>query len=111
MAKKFVARYFYTASGKFEGETTEGWFWNKKKKKVQVPTERLADYDNFCQSVESIYNDLDSEGYDVVNIIPLAIGASEPNHAKLKDGSSTYLGDAGFSVTRGAVIVGKLRTS
>lgn len=39
----------------------------------------------------------------MVNIVPIAMGTSE--HCKQSNGN--YVGDVGFSITRGAVIVGK----
>ncbi len=111
MQKKFVARWFYSGIGKYEDEITEGLLWWKKKKTVQVPTPRTADYDNFVESLESIYNKLDEEGYEVVNVLPLNLGTSEPNHAILTNGNKNYLGDVGFSVTRGAVVIGRLKST
>ena len=76
---------------------------------MKVESPRTADYQSFADSIEKIYNDMDAEGYDVHQIIPLAIGASEPMHARLSNGQDNYLGEVGLSVTRGAVVVGKLR--
>ena len=54
---------------------------------------------------EEKYNQLDAEGYDVINVVPISMGQSE--NCKRSDG--TYVGDVGFSITRGAVVVGKKR--
>lgn len=109
--KKFKTIWFYAPVGKFENVVSEGWFWNKKYKKVKEDEPRTADYDAFSQSIEDAYNALDADGYEVDNIIPLSIGASEPKHAVYKNGTTNYLGDVGFSVTRGAIVVGKLKGS
>ncbi|CAG74584.1 hypothetical protein ECA1678 [Pectobacterium atrosepticum SCRI1043] len=109
--KKFVTRWFYAGIGKYEDQVTEGYFWWKKTKSVELPTSRLADYDQFSKALEDTYNKLDEEGYEVVNILPLNLGTSEQNHAILSNGNKKYLGDTGFSVTRGAIVVGKLKNS
>lgn len=51
------------------------------------------------------YNKLDQAGYDVVNVVPVAIGTSDQCYQSNKN----YVGDVGYSITRGAVVVGKLR--
>lgn len=107
---KFVTRWLYASVGDYENIVEEGWFWNKKRRVVKQASPRTANYDEFADGIAKIYNDLDFEGYDVVNIIPLAIGASESVHAKINaSGQNTYLGETGFSVTRGAIVVGRKR--
>ncbi|GAB7217742.1 hypothetical protein OS42_43560 [Dickeya oryzae] len=59
----------------------------KKTKSVELPTSRLADYDQFSKALEDTYNKLDEEGYEVVNILPLNLGTSEKNHAILSNGN------------------------
>ncbi len=107
--KQFTTRWFYAPVGKFEDVQTVGWPWNRKRKKTVEDSFRTADYEVFAQQLEDVYNALDVEGYDVHQVLPLAIGASEPNHAQLENGKLNYLGEVGFSVTRGAIVVGKLR--
>ena len=65
----------------------------------------------FVKILRISITDSTKRAIDVVNIIPLNIGSSEPNHALLKNGAHNYLGDTGYSITRGAVVVGKLRES
>ena len=107
--QKFITRWFYASVGKYQDVKTVGWFWNKEDVKCEVDISRTADYDEFAQKLEDIYNELDELGYDVHQVLPLNIGATEPNHATLQNGNPTYLGEIGFSVTRGAIVVGKLR--
>lgn len=107
--KKYATKWFYAPVGKYTDVETTGWFWNKKSKVVKKDAPRTADYQAFADSLEAVYNDLDAEGYDVHQVLPLEIGASEPIHAVLKNNDPTYLGEVGFSVTRGAIVVGKLR--
>ena len=107
---KFVTKWFYASVGEYENVQSEGWFWNKKYKKVKEQTPRAANYEEFSKLLADTYNDLDKEGYDVVNVIPLALGASEPVHATMNNnGGKTYLGETGYSVTRGAIVVGRRR--
>ena len=111
MKKKFVTHYFYAGIGKYEEQVEEGYLWWEKTTRVKFPTPRLADYEQFTKSLEDIYNKLDKEGYEVVNILPLNLGTSEGNYSTLNNGTKTYIGDIGFSVTRGAIVVGKLKDS
>lgn len=74
-----------------------------KTKQKKFYGERAVDIAKFSQQLENIYNDFDGKGYDVVNIVPIAMGTSEHG----KQSNENYVGDVGFSITRGAVIVGK----
>lgn len=111
MNPKFKTAWFYSPIAKLTEKQISGlWFWKSIKTVVQdVP--QAADYEHFCATLEKIYNQFDEDGYDVVNIIPLNLGTSEPNHAILKNGDKTYLGDTGYSITRGTIVVGKRRDS
>ena len=112
MAKqKFISDWFLTAWGKVDvdREVSSGWF-SKKTVTVKESNPRFADYAQFAAKLEEIYTTFDAEGYDVVNVLPLAVGSDEAVHAVLKrSGDSNYLGQVGFSVTRGVVAIGKLR--
>ncbi len=107
--KKFRTVWFCAPAGESDNEVSEGWFWNKKHKKVKTTEPRIANYDQLSQSIEDAHNELDVEGYDVTHIIPLNIGSSESQHPSYFQGSTVDLGDIGFSVTRGVIVVGKLR--
>ena len=112
MKKKFVTDWFYSPVEKYSEKKIKGfWFWKSVVTVItQIP--QTGDYDHYCERLEDIYNKFDSEGYDVVNILPLDLGSSEPNHAILNDsGKKTYLGETSYSVTRGAVVIGKLRAA
>jgi hypothetical protein len=106
--KKFITTWFYAPVGHFDDVATSGFFWNKKRTPVKTPSQRTADYDAFAKQLEEIYNQFDSDGYDVHEVLPLNIGATESVHSKI-GGKDNYVGETGFSVTRGAVVVGKLR--
>lgn len=109
MKQKFITSWFYSPIAKnTEHQLTGFWFW-KSVKKVSHDVPQAADYQHFCEQLEQIYNDFDEKGYDVVNIVPLNLGTSQPNHSVLPNGQRNYLGDTSFSITRGTVVVGKLR--
>jgi uncharacterized protein (UPF0297 family) len=107
--QKFKTTWFYAPVGYYEEVKTVGWLWNKKKVNVKNPAPQTADYDQFSEFLEKAYQSFDEDGYDVINVIPLALGASDSCYARLENGKSNYLGETGFSVTRGAIVVGKLR--
>lgn len=100
MSKKFITTWFYSPVD--SEEKAAGLFGNKVKK---VYDPRSVNFDLFAQTLEETYNSFDDQGYDVVNVIPVAMGTSE--HCKQSNGN--YVGDVGFSLTRGAVVVGKRR--
>lgn len=58
------------------------------------------------QKLAESYNKLDSAGYEVINIVPINIGSSDQCFQENKN----YVGDVGYSITRGAVVVGKLKS-
>ena len=106
--KKFITTWFYAPVGHFDDVAASGLLWNRKLTPVKVPSPRTADYDAFAQQLEEIYNQFDEDGYDVHEILPLNIGATESVHSVL-NGRKNYVGETGFSVTRGAIVVGKRR--
>lgn len=107
--KKFITTWFYAAIGTVK-ETRRAGFFGTRMETSEVQNPRLADYDSFAALLEDAYNSFDQQGYDVVNIVPLVLGNEDDVHAVLKDsGRPTFVGKVGYSVTRGAVVVGKLR--
>ncbi|WP_394183699.1 hypothetical protein [Marinomonas posidonica] len=106
MSNKFISNWFYSSLGKYDVE--KGIF---KKTTEQHHSQRYVDFDEFSEQLRKMYEDYDSEGYDVVNVIPIQMGQSEQSIAKTKEliSQSNYLGDVGFSITRGAVVIGKRR--
>ncbi len=108
MLKKFETTWFYAGLEKRK-EVQPSGFLGLGSKVVDVTEAKLADLDEFSDQLEQIYNGFDENGYDVVNVVPISIGSPEPCHAKMSNGNNTYLGDTGYSITRGAVVVGKRR--
>ncbi len=64
-----------------------------------------VDLELYAQMVEDCCNHLDDEGYDVFSIIPVNTGHRDA----IKVGKNQYAADIGYSVTQGAVVVGKLK--
>jgi hypothetical protein len=100
MSKKFITTWFYASKDSKAKDV--GIFRTKIRKFYD---DRSVDFDEFSQHIEETYNSFDEQGYDVVNIVPIAMGSSE----QCKQPSGNYVGDVGFSLTRGAVVVGKRR--
>ena len=101
MSNKFVTRWFIAPLGKYIQESGALFF----KKSEEKSTQRFVDCDAYANSLNLIYNDLDALGYDVVSVVPIATGQSENCYQS----NDNYVGDVGFSITRGAVVVGKRR--
>lgn len=68
-----------------------------------------VDLNEFASSLRDVYEKYDSEGYDVVNVLPVNLAKSQPCYRVLPIGDTEYVGDITFSVTGGAVVVGKRR--
>lgn len=103
MAEKFITTWFY--AGVHSEQQAAGLFGNKLKT-VQDP--KFVNFDDFSKNLADVYNNLDRQGYDVVNIVPISMGTSEPRFDS-NQSPKKYVGDVGFTATRGAVVVGKRR--
>jgi len=106
MGNKFISNWFYASLGKYEVE--KGLF---KKRTERHASERYVDFDEYSENLRKMYEDFDSEGYDIVSVVPIQMGQSEASIGQTKEllSESNYLGDVGFSITRGAVVIGKKR--
>lgn len=100
MDKKFKAKWFYAALGTCKVKS--GLATQKAQRQY---TQRRVNFDAFATMLAEKYNEFDKEGYDVVNVVPIAMGQSETCQQR----SGAYVGDVGFSITRGAVVVGRRR--
>lgn len=100
MADKFKTTWFYSALDAYTQKV--GLL---KKKEEQVYSERSVNFEDFASTLKQKYEEFDAEGYDIINVVTIAMGQSE----QCIQTTGNYVGDVGFSITRGAVIVGKLR--
>ena len=101
---KFISKWFYASLGTYE--VKKGFI---KKKKENHHTQRYVNFDEYADSLRSIYEEFDDAGYEVINVTPIQMGQSEASIGQTTELISTkqYLGDVGFSITRGAVVIGK----
>lgn len=90
---KFVARSVMVGSGRVAVKV--GLLRNKT---GYHESKLTPDLDAMCDELVKVYTDLDAQGYEVVNAMPINIG--EVIESKDREHSIT--------VTRGAVIIGKL---
>lgn len=100
MSEKFKTTWFYSSLDTYTKEV--GLL---RKKEETHYTERNVNFDEFATTLKQKYEEFDAEGYDVINVVPISMGQSE--QCLQTDGN--YVGDVGFSITRGAIIVGKLK--
>ena len=100
MAGKFKTTWFWASLGKFDVE--KGFIFKETVKEI---SRRNVDFDEYANQLQNAYEQLDSEGYEVVNVVPISMGTSEV----CNQSNGNYVGDVGFSITRGAVVVGKKR--
>lgn len=90
---KFVARSVIVGSGHIPVKV--GLLRNK----TQLEESKLLpDLDAMCEQLAQVYTDLDAQGYEVVNLMPINVGELIENKDR----------ESGISVTRGAVVVGRL---
>lgn len=100
MSDKFISTWFYASLGTYKKDT--GLIRTKME---EFHSQRNTNLDEFSMLLAEKYNKMDSLGYDVINVIPISTGQSE--HCSQSNGN--YVGDVGFSITRGAVVIGKRR--
>jgi len=68
---------------------------------------RAANLDEFADLLAKVYTDFDKNGYDVINVLPMNMAVSDKTFGKKSGGGQVFLGEVGFSVTKGAMVVGK----
>lgn len=103
---KFISTWFYASLGTYDVE--KGLFFKKTERQH---SERYVNLDEYAERLRKAYEDFDERGYDVIEVTPIVMGQSEASIGKTKQliSETSYLGDVGFSITRGAVIIGKKR--
>lgn len=97
---KFRTAWFRAPLAKYEEE--KGFIF---KTQVSQISQRHVEYDDYARVLQNVYEEFDADGYDVVNVIPIVTGELEAVRSK----SGNPVDFVGFSITRGAVIVGKKR--
>ncbi len=102
MSGKFKTTWFWAALGKFDVE--KGFIFKQTVKEI---SHRNVNFDDYAKCLQDAYENLDADGYDVVNVVPISMGTSE----QCTQSNGNYVGDVGFSITRGAVVIGKKKGS
>jgi hypothetical protein len=72
MSGKFKSTWFYSSLGTYIKDV--GIIGKKEK---EFYSQRRVNLDDFANSLQEKYEDLDSEGDDVVNVVPITMGQSE----------------------------------
>ena len=85
-------------------EFTNRWFYTS----IEANDANI-DFDEYANELQHIYEELDDDGYDVVQVVPMQSPITVENFRD-KVFNKDYIGDIGFSVTRGAVVIGKKRS-
>ena len=99
---KFKSKWFYASLGTYKKQVKVGIL---KTKTQEYYSSRYVDFEEYSKLLVEKYDELDAEGYDVVNVIPIAMGESE----SCTQSGGAYVGDVGFSITRDAIVIGKRR--
>ncbi len=94
---KFISAWF---KAELEIETESKGFLGGKKESYVATDVNL---DNYSETLLSFYQEFDESGYDVINVVPIVAGQEEPSGRGKSGDELTY------SITRGAVIIGKLK--
>lgn len=95
---KFISNWFYAGLKKYTVET--GVFSKKIEEKFN---NKSVDFDSYAKQLQGIYEDFDEKGYDVIQVVPIAMGTADP--WIIQGGHHTA--DVSYSITRGAVVIGK----
>jgi hypothetical protein len=103
---KFVTDWFYVPCASQKKLQRTGFLGLGDPKIVKDYVNNVPDLDDYAAKLAESYNKLDSAGYEVINIVPINIGSSDQCFQENKN----YVGDVGYSITRGAVVVGKLKS-
>lgn len=97
MSAKFKTTWFYAELSSEEKE--KGLI---KKRVEKSYTQRSVNLDAYARELQKTYEELDAEGYEVINVVPVSMGQSEGYSS-----GPNNMGIVGFSITRGAVVVGQ----
>lgn len=105
MSDKFITTWFHSGHQKDKKAVSRGFLGMRTEIEEQV-SPRSANLDEFADMLTQVYTNFDQQGYEVINVLPLNMAVSEEVHGRNPKGS-VYLGDVGFSITKGAMVVGK----
>src|SRR5690554_623695 len=107
MSEKFITTWFYAGHQKDRKAVSRGFFGMRTEIEEEVSA-RAVNLDEFADLLAKVYTEFDQQGYDVINVLPLDMAASDSVHGR-RGGNLEFLGEVGFSITKGAVVVGRLK--
>lgn len=107
---KFVTDWFYVPCASTKRLQRTGFLGLGETKIVKDYANAVPDLEEYAKLLAEKYNHLDQAGYEVIEVVPVNIGSSEQCFQQLKNLEKNYVGDVGYSTTRGAVLVGKLKS-
>lgn len=106
MSAKFITTWFYAGHEKNQKVVSRG-FLGMRKELEEEAAARVVNLDEFADMLTKVYTDFDTQGYEVINVLPLNMAASDNTHGRNHNGNQVFLGEVGFSITKGAMVVGK----
>lgn len=104
--EKFVTDWFYVPCASTKRLQRTGFLGLGEPKIVKDYANAIPDLEEYAKVLAEKYNAFDRAGYEVIEIVPISIGSSDQCFQENKN----YVGDVGYSTTRGAVLVGKLKS-
>jgi hypothetical protein len=110
MSEKFITTWFYAGHKKDKKAVSRGFVGMRTEIEEEV-SPRAANLDEFAELLNRVYTDFDKDGYEVVNVLPLNMAVSDETFGKKPGGGQVFLGEVGFSITKGAMVVGKRKES
>lgn len=93
MTEKFKTTWFWSNLKTIESDLD--YLLNQKSHCISLPS---VDFDDFARCLQNAYEELDTDGYDVINVVPIIM--KEPVDTSQSD-------DTVGSITRGAIVIGK----
>ncbi len=97
---KYKTVYFRAALSTYEYQ--EGILFKKNKTALN---KGAVNIEEFANTLQSVIEELDGDGYDIAHIIPIQTGHVEP----VLNNKRNWVGEVGLSITQGATVVGVLR--
>jgi hypothetical protein len=109
MSEKFITTWFYAGHEKDKKAVSRGFLGMRTEIEEEVSA-RAVNLNEFADLLTKVYTDFDKDGYEVINVMPLNMAVSDSVHGR-SGGNQVFMGEVGFSITKGAMVVGKRKDS